>query len=233
MFRRVLGICALALALASSPAFAAPPAEVPELARMPNNNRLPLKLSGAQPTSDDGLLRGHEQDVQKNSNGIGFAAAVYPQFGFTYRRYFGNAALQFNILPLLYNGGDYLSLHLGVQFIDYMLVWTRPRPGGVIGPATALRLVAATGLSMSRDQKTNITVPDENCNTKQCQDLIQGNHGRIEYLTSGALGFGFEFGSIMRPGFSLAVDLMMTVLWDNEGFYAAYPLPSGTLMYNW
>lgn len=237
MFRRVLCLCALALCpavltLGSLPSFAAVPAEAPELALVPNSNP-PIRPMAAPPTSEDGLLRGHEQNVQKNSNGIGFSAAVYPQFGFTYRRYFGNTALQFNILPLLYNGGDYLSLHLGVEFIDYMLVWTRPRSGGIIGPATALRLVAATGLSMSRDQKTNITVPSENCQTQVCKDAIQGNHGRIDYLASGAVGFGFEFGSIMRPGFSVAVDLMMTVLWDNDGFYAAYPLPSGTLMYNW
>ena len=34
-------------------------------------------------------------------------------------------------------------------------------------------------------------------------------------------------------GFSAAVDVQMTVMWDQVGFYGAYPLPSASLMYCW
>lgn len=188
-----------------------------------------------KPAAATGVLRGHEQDVQKNTHGLGFSAAVNPLLGFTYRRYFGNSAVQLNVLPLLADSGNYLSLHFGVEVIDYMLVWTRGGRNSALMnvPTTALRLVGAAGVSLERDQSTNISVPDANCQTQVCKDAIQGNHGRIDYLGSVGAGFGFEFGAIMRPGFSLALDLMMTVLWDNDGFYATYPLPYGTLMYNW
>lgn len=189
---------------------------------------------GAAPAAT-GVLRGHEQEVQKNTHGLGFSAAVNPLLGFTYRHYFGNSAVQLNFLPLLADSGNYLSLHFGAEVIDYMLVWTRGsgRNSAIMNvPTTALRLVGAAGVSVTRDQSTNIAVPDANCGPV-CQKAIQGNHGRIDYLGSIGAGFGFEFGAIMRPGFSLALDLMMTVLWDNDGFYAAYPLPYGTLMYNW
>jgi hypothetical protein len=219
MVRRVLCLSVLASALLCLPVIAL---AAPGMQTLPDA------------ADDDGMLFGHDQDIQKNTHGIGVSAAVYPLLGFAYRHYFGNVAVQVHVLPLLANRGDYLSLHFGAEFIDYMLVWTRAHGslGAAAMPATALRLVGSAGVSMTRDQSTNITVPDANCGAT-CQASLQGNHGRIDYLTSVGAGFGFEFGAIMRPGFSLAVDLMMTALWDNEGFYAAYPLPYGTLMYNW
>lgn len=217
MVRRLLSLAVVLLTLILLPhaGFAAPPPP-------------------ATADTDDGMLFGHDGDIQKNTHGVGVSASVYPLLGFTYRHYFGNVAVQVHVLPLLADRGDYLSLHFGVEFIDYMLVWTRGSHAALSQamPATALRLVSAAGVSMTRSQSTNIDVPSANCGTV-CQESLQGNHGRIDYLTSAGVGFGFEFGAVMRPGFSLAVDLMMTALWDNDGFWAAYPLPYGTLMYNW
>ena len=181
--------------------------------------------SPSTPTSSgSSMARGYETDLQRNHYAIGITGGVGGSSGLGYRQYFGNTGIQINVLPLIYNRGDYLGIWVGGQVINYMVAWTRGH--------TALRLVGAGSVKISRDQSANITVPDANCASVQCK-AITTHKAPVDYFTSAGAGFGFEFGAVTRPGFSASIDLMMTVMWDNDGFYSAYPLPYGSLMYNW
>jgi len=187
----------------------------------------------AHAAADDGLLRGHESVVQRNRHGLGLVGGVSGSNGFAYRRYFGNHALQVNVLPVVLDRGDYLSVHLGAQFIEYMLVWSRGRNSfsSTQLSSTALRLVANVGLSLSREQGA-IEVDAANCKTRACQDLLNAKAPIDRFMTAG-IGFGLEFGAVTRAGFSVSVDVLMTGMWDQAGFYAASPLPYAALMYSW
>lgn len=180
------------------------------------------------------VLVGHEVEVQKNDHGVG--VAVDPKgglMGFAYRHYFGNTALQIDALPLYADRGDYLAMFFGMQVINYALVWSGSGRGSVLPATTALRLTGGLSLRAERDQAVStIEVDTANCRTQACKDIVNAKP-KVTYMASGAAGFGFEFGAIQRSGFSFAADLMMTVLWDDIGFYGAYPLPYATLMYSW
>lgn len=185
-------------------------------------------------TAQSKVLVGHEGEVQKNTHGLG--VAVDPKgglMGFAYRHYFGNTALQIDALPLYADRGDYLAMFFGVQAVNYALVWSGSGRGSVLPATTALRLTGGLSLRAERDQATStIEVDVSNCQTQACKDIVNAKP-KVTYMASAAAGFGFEFGAIQRSGFSLAADLMMTVLWDDIGFYGAYPLPYATLMYSW
>jgi hypothetical protein len=180
------------------------------------------------------MLVGHEVEVQKNNHGVG--VALDPKgglMGFAYRHYFGNTALQIDALPLYADRGDYLAMFFGVQAVNYALVWSGTGRGSVLPATTALRLTGGLSMRAERDQATStIEVDIANCQTQACKDIVNAKP-TVTYMASAAAGFGFEFGAIQRSGFSLAADLMMTVLWDDIGFYGAYPLPYATLMYSW
>jgi hypothetical protein len=189
-----------------------------------------LVLVAAPALADDGLVKGHEQQLQRNRHGLGLTAGVYGTNGFAYRNYQGNLAIQVNLLPLYANNGDYLSIQLGAQVSSYMLAWTRGSGVSLVPGTTALRLTGGYGFYASRDNA--LAVPAESCKTVQCQKL-QGAATPVAVEHAIGAGFGFEFGAVMRPGFSVAVDLLMTVRFDGDGFLAAYPLPTGALMYSW
>lgn len=205
-----LAVMAVTLLLAG-PAQAAPPAE-------------PIPAQG-------GLLRGHEQEVQKNTYGLGVSAGLFGYLGFAYRQYFGNSAVQLNILPIVYDRGDYLALHFGAQYIHYMLVWSRGRTLAFTPASTSLRLVTGAHIAVTRDDG-GIDVADANCIGATCK-AVEGAQAPADTFASAAAGFGLEFGGVTRSGFSASVDLLMTVMWDREGFWAASPLPYGALMYSW
>jgi hypothetical protein len=182
------------------------------------------------------------QSAQHNRHGVGFAldASLLASeddsshgglTGFAYRRYFGDFAVQIDALPIYRDRGDYMSIFAGLQVIDYALVWSGGGGGGLIGSTTALRLTAAASLHASRSS-TQITVPDENCQTVTCQQILS-SQPKVKLAGSVAAGFGFELGAIRQSGFSVAADLMMTVVWDDKGFYGAYPVPYFTGMYSW
>lgn len=174
-----------------------------------------------------GLAQGAEPPV---SHGLGFQVSAYPTLGFVYRHYFERNAVQVNLLPYVLEGGDKVFVSVGAQWYYYALEWSNSGHG--LAPATgALRLVAGGGASISREGD-KISVPSENCNTAACQALV-GERTPLNYLFSGALGFGVELGAPRRTGFSVGLDLLMTVLFDNEGFYGAYPLPHASAVYSW
>lgn len=174
---------------------------------------------------------GHAGRVQKNDHGLGFA--LDPKgglLGFAYRHYFGNTALQLDLLPLYQNRGDNMAIYAGAQIMNYALVWPGGR-GSTLPTTTALRLTAGAGFNANRDAEP-ISVDDANCQTPECKQITKSKVP-VKWMAKVAGGFGFEFGGVQRSGFSVAIDLMMSVLWDEVGFYAAYPLPYATLMYSW
>lgn len=172
-----------------------------------------------------GLLRSHKQDFQANRHALGVTAGLPGSFGLAYRHYFSNSALQLNLLPIYWDRGDYLAVHVGAQYIHYMLVWARGRTPTFTPASTSLRLVAGTHFSISRDngEAPGCTVGG----------VCQTFKAPAETYASVAAGFGLEFGAVTRQGFSASIDLLMTVIWDREGFFAASPLPYGALMYSW
>ncbi len=179
------------------------------------------------------VLVGHDEQVQNNTHAIGVAGDFKGGLsGFAYRYYSGNHALQLDFLPLYADRGNYLAMFFGAQYINYALVWSGSRRGAMFPTTTALRLTLAGSAHAERDQTTAISVNSGNCQTQQCKD-ITNSKAAVSVMYSMAGGFGFEFGAVQRSGFSVAVDLMMTVLWDRVGFYGAYPLPYTSLMYSW
>jgi hypothetical protein len=194
----------------------------------------PLSAHALAPTtpSKTGMLRGHEGQVQRNRFGIGLTGGVDGSTGFAYRQYFGNSALQVNLLPIVADRGNYVAVFLGAQYIDYMLVWAQGSRSRALAPSTtALRLVANTSVHLSSDD-SSMNIDCGTDPTPECKALQQVGTETTAY-TSAGVGFGFEFGAVQRPGFSVALDLVMTARWENTRFYAAYPLPHATMMYSW
>lgn len=190
-----------------------------------------LLTATAVPARAQEPLAGYRTLLQKNDHGLGASVDFKGgMLGFAYRRYFGNTALQLNILPLYFDRGDYMAIFTGAQIVRYMLLWPAGRSG--LGTATALRLVGGAGTKIWKEQEASFEVDPKNCTTQACKDL-QGNKSPTEWLTTGTFGFGLEFGALQRRGLTLSIDLQMTVAFDDEGFYGAYPLPYGAVMYNW
>ncbi len=191
-----------------------------------------LSLCAAAPAlAQKGPMVGHSEAVQKNDHGLGFAVDFKGGLlGFAYRHYFGNTAVQLDVLPLYQDRGASIAIYGGMQIVNYALVWPGGRSGG-LPTTTALRLTGGAGVNVNREQET-IQIDDPNCQTVVCQKITQSK-SPVTWMVKAAGGFGFEFGAVQRSGFSVAADLMMTVLWDDVGFYGAYPLPYFTLMYSW
>lgn len=196
----------------------------------------PNRVQADEGTNKVAVAQGDMQQV--NRHGVGLAldlstvgAELYGGLsGFAYRKYFGNNALQIDLMPIYADRGNELSVFFGLQFINYALVWSGKSRYSTL-PTTALRLTGAASVHASRSA-SSIIVPDENCATPTCQQ-ITAQKPRVQVVTTTAAGFGFEFGAIQSSGFSVAADLMMTVLWDRDGFAGAYPVPYVTGMYSW
>lgn len=180
----------------------------------------------------DTMAKGYEETISQNSHGLGISVGVGGLNGIAYRHYFGNLALQIDVFPLIADSGNYVAVFGGLTFIDYLLMWNKAARNTLFPATSALRFVGSTGVWISRNQNNNYTVPSANCNTPECQ-AINNRSAPIDYFAHVGLGIGIEMGAIARPGFSAAFDVQMTVMWDQAGFYGAYPLPSATLMYSW
>ncbi len=190
----------------------------------------PATTAAPKPRAD-GLYRGRDYVLQKNHNGLGLSVGVGGMNGFAYRHYWDNTSVQFDLLPLYADKGNYVAIHLGGQIIQYMLAWNSARELG--GTSSALRLVGAYSIRIARDDSVaTVEIPTPNCLTAACQANLTGNKSKMDYFNSVGAGFGVEFGGIGRSGFSVSVDMMMTIMWDSVGFFGAYPLPYGALMYN-
>ncbi len=180
----------------------------------------------------DTLTKGYEETLSQNHHGLGMSFGVGGLNGIAYRHYFGNMAVQADIFPLIADSGNYVAVFGGLTFIDYLLMWNKAARSTLFPATSALRFVGSTGVWVSRNQSNNIAVPNVNCNTPECLAIVNRS-APTDYFAHVGLGVGVEIGAIARPGFSAAFDVQMTVMWDQIGFYGAYPLPSATLMYSW
>ncbi len=189
-------------------------------------------LTARPAAAADTLAKGYEEAISQNHHGLGISFGVGGLNGIAYRHYFGNFAVQADVFPLIADSGNYVAVFGGLTFIDYLLMWNKAARSTLFPATSALRFVGSTGVWVSRSQSNNISVAQANCLTADCQAIVN-QKAAVDYFAHVGLGLGVEFGAIARPGFSAAVDVQMTVMWDQAGFYGAYPLPSATLMYSW
>ena len=179
-------------------------------------------------------LPGHSMRLQHNDHALGLTAGYGGTSGFAYRKYLGNSFVQINLLPLVADRGDYLAIMLGASVGRYLIVWNRPRSASLVPSTTALRAVATVSTYFTRDSGTvdSITAPCQNgidCDTTASTDP----QAKLENLTTVAAGIGFEFGAILRNGFSMSIDALLTSAWDEDGFLQVLPLPYASIMYSW
>jgi hypothetical protein len=109
----------------------------------------------------------------------------------------------------------------------------------VLPDTSALRLVLGASYLYNRDTSTfdDFVKNDPNCvdgRSQQCARSFQPTTtvDKLTWTSLGA-GIGFEFGAIMTPGFSAALDLTLTAIFDRNGLFAIWPLPQLALMYSW
>ena len=171
------------------------------------------------------VIPGHSSKIQSNSHALGFMGGFAGATGFTYRHYFGNSFVQANALPLMANRGEFLMMMGGISAGRYLLLWHSPSMGSIIPSTTALRALALASVSYSSDDSNSEVCTGTNCATVKEPQIEK------EYSIAG--GIGFEFGALTRHGFSIAFDLMLTSVWDQDGFDFLMPLPYGTVVYNW
>lgn len=179
------------------------------------------------------VLPGHRLTLQQNSQALGISAGYPGASGFAYRKYFGNSFVQMNLLPLVANRGSFLAIMMGANVGHYLVVWQRQNSMSLMPTTTALRAVAGVSTYFSRDEEilTDEAVPGTVGSTTTTTSST--DTAKLNNTTGLSAGVGFEFGAIMRSGFSLSVDLMLTATWDNDGFEQLVPLPFGTVVYSW
>lgn len=183
-----------------------------------------LGVSSATAQERTGVIPGHSSKIQTNTHALGFTGGFAGATGFTYRQYIGNNFIQANALPLMANRGEFLVLMGGLSAGRYLLLWNSPSMGAIIPSTTALRALALASASYESDDAAAAPCIDGDCS---------GAQPSIKKSYSVAGGIGFEFGALMRHGFSISFDVMLTAVWDQEGFDFLMPLPYGTVVYNW
>lgn len=162
---------------------------------------------------------------QNNVHGIGVAGSFTTGSGLTYRRYFGNTSVQATLLAIITDRGDEAVAFVGASAVQYLLVWHSPGSRGLLPSTTALRVVGGAHYYLRRwieDTGTfsnNIFVPKLERKSDSSVNL--------------GVGLGFEFGGIVRSGFSLSTDLVLTAAIDEKGLDYILPLPQAALVYSW
>ena len=171
---------------------------------------------------------------QNNRHGLGLSLGMSPGFGFAYRNYFGNTVVQASLFAAVLDRGDNATVWVGVQIARYLLVWQQARRTSLLPRTSALRLVGGGSYLYNRSKDTILAdapgcVPVSGVN---CPTVETDRVNKLQMASLGA-GIGFEFGAIMRPGVSFAIDLQLTALFDAGSFIQLWPLPSVALMYSW
>jgi hypothetical protein len=163
---------------------------------------------------------------QTNVHGIGVAGSFATGSGLTYRRYFGNTSIQASFLAIITERGDDAVACIGASAVQYLLVWYSPGARGLLPSSTALRLVGGAHYYLRRWQEDSSFMSANNVFTWRTEQK------RDSSINIGA-GLGFEFGAIVRSGFSLSTDLVLTAAIDEQGLDYILPLPQAALVYSW
>ena len=162
-------------------------------------------------------------DKQVNVHGLGVAGSFATGTGLTYRRYWDNTVLQVAALGIATDRGENTLAFVGASVGQYLFVWGgRGVSAGVLPSTTALRVVGG-GQWYERRSKDTVLLP-----SGQTRD----ERTRQRDLSAG-VGIGFEFGGLVRTGFSLSIDLLLTATWRNGQLESVLPLPQSALVYSW
>ncbi len=163
---------------------------------------------------------------QSNVHGIGIAGSFATGTGLTYRRYFGNTSVQLACLAIITDRGNDAVAFVGGSLVRYVLVWSSPGARGLLPSTSALRVVGGAHYYLRRWQENTTTEPTQGVIVPQSEQKRQSS------FNLGA-GLGFEFGGIVKSGFSLSLDLVLTAAIDKDGLDYILPLPQSSLVYSW
>ncbi len=182
---------------------------------------------------------------QQNVHGLGLGFGILGASGFVYRHYLENWFVQANGLAIYTDGGNFMAFMAGIHAGVYLSVWQTSAQHQALPNTVALRLVGGTSYSLAR----NIPGDAEGDEVPQAIDIAVVNSPKRtttagsaaeqqptverESVASFECGIGFEVGSVMRPGISAALDILLTVSRRNEAFHSAMPMPHVALIYSW
>lgn len=174
-------------------------------------------------------------DLEPTSvHGLGLAGSFTYGSGLVYRRYFGRTAVQLSGIAIITDRGNEAVAFAGLSAIRYLAVWSRPSSSGIIPRVSALRFIGGTNVYHSKGQVTGESrLVDPNCTPSWQCPQVQDTTSESKTWYGVGTGIGFEFGALMQPGFSVALDLMLTAVFDTRGLDWLLPLPGMTLVYNW
>jgi hypothetical protein len=213
-------------ALAAAQEASAPVRELPPPAPLP----APLPAAEVKPSPDaaaSGPVKPAAPAAQQNNvHGIGVAGSFTTGSGLTYRRYFGNTSVQATLLAIITDRGDDAVAFVGASAVQYLLVWHSPGSRGLLPSTTALRVVGGAHYYLKRWIEDTGTFSANGIFTPKLERKSDSS------LNVGA-GLGFEFGGIVRSGFSLSTDLVLTAAIDEQGLDYILPLPQAALVYSW
>lgn len=209
------------------PAGPAPaPAEPPVVLRPPPAAPVPAAKPAAAPIARDSAETDRPDAEQTNVHGIGVAGSFATGTGLTYRRYFGNTSLQLTCLAIITDRGRDAVAFAGGSVVQYVLVWNSAGARGLLPSSSALRLVGGAHYYLRKWLENTTTEPTNGIITPASVQK------RTSSVNVGA-GLGFEFGAIVKSGFSLSLDLVLTAAFDDKGLDYILPLPQAALVYSW
>ncbi len=246
-----LGHAAPQAASQVAPDPAATATEAPE--GRPSPDPLPLPLPQPQPQplarrelgppepspSGRGPAAGSLRGTQRNVHGLGVAGGAATGAGFAYRRYVGKGSVQGAVWAMVLDRGEDASVFGGLTYAHYLLVWHDDRRMSILPDTSALRLSVSGSYLFQRSTKTStefvqedpLCVPSRNFPCKGLSSVAK--RSSLDHTISLGVGIGFEFGAIMRPGLSVALDLQLTAMIDQAGLQRLWPLPTLAVMYSW
>ncbi|MBM4346258.1 MAG: hypothetical protein FJ100_23025 [Deltaproteobacteria bacterium] len=201
-----------------------PPPAAPAPAPVAPATPAPAPASGA--VRDAAPEPKRPEPEQTNVHGIGIAGSFATGSGLTYRRYFGNTSLQLSCLAIITDRGNDAVAFVGGSLVRYVLVWSSPGARGLLPATSALRVVGGAHYYLRRWQENTTVEPTQGVIVPQSEQKRQSS------INLGA-GLGFEFGGIVKSGFSLSLDLVLTAAIDKDGLDYILPLPQSALVYSW
>jgi hypothetical protein len=188
--------------------------------------------------ADRGQVRAKTGDtpldsLQRNRRGLGLAGSFATGSGLAYRHYWGQTALQLVLLGYartqdLADGTRQLDSALfwaGGSVIHYVKIWHDPVQRGLLPTTTGLRVLGGAHYYLQQQQQSVGAVTNG-------LFTATTTSRRASSVNLGA-GIGFEFGGLVQSGFSLALDLVLTMAVDGNGIDYILPLPQGAVLYNW
>ena len=167
-------------------------------------------------------------------HGIGLTLSFSTGAGVAYRRQWGATALQLSGFAVVTERGNTTLLTGGALLTQRLHVW-HGQLRSVLPATTALRVVGGLNYFLSRDVSTSQVGNGDSLNGVGCSapgGCTAKVTSNISYFNGGA-GLGFEFGAINRPGVSMTLDVVVTVVFKNGDFSLLVPLPQLAVLYNW